>query len=157
MADDEVIDEDLEEGEFEEDPDADELEDDLDEVLPIGDDADDEVVATDEDEDEDESIEAAARRRPRKEEPEEEEDDDEDVDPDDVEADLDAILKDRIAATDDDDDDDEDVVVEADTAGESSTRIQPRRPGEFLCQSCFLVKHPSQLADPDAMLCKDCV
>ena len=31
------------------------------------------------------------------------------------------------------------------------------RPGEFVCQSCFLVKHPSQLADPDNMLCADCV
>jgi hypothetical protein len=40
---------------------------------------------------------------------------------------------------------------------EAGTRILPKRPGEFVCQSCFLVKHPNQLADADAMLCSDCV
>ncbi|MGH9093644.1 MAG: DUF4193 family protein [Acidimicrobiales bacterium] len=33
----------------------------------------------------------------------------------------------------------------------------PKQPGEFVCQSCFLVKHPSQLADRDHMFCRDCV
>ena len=40
---------------------------------------------------------------------------------------------------------------------ETGGRVQPKRPGEFTCQSCFLVKPPSQLADPDAMYCLDCV
>ncbi|HEX6382958.1 MAG TPA: DUF4193 family protein [Acidimicrobiia bacterium] len=35
--------------------------------------------------------------------------------------------------------------------------MPPKRPGEFVCRSCFLVKHPSQLADPERMLCSDCV
>jgi hypothetical protein len=35
--------------------------------------------------------------------------------------------------------------------------VLPKQPGEFVCQSCFLVKHPSQLADPKAQLCRDCV
>jgi hypothetical protein len=37
------------------------------------------------------------------------------------------------------------------------TKVRPRAPGEFVCQSCFLVKHPSQLADDKRMLCRDCV
>ena len=85
------------------------------------------------------------------------EEDDEEADPDDVEADLDTILKDRIAAQPDEDEGDEDETPEPDERGDGTGRIQPKRPGEFVCQSCFLVKHPSQLADPDAMLCSDCV
>src|ERR687893_276709 len=79
-----------------------------------------------------------------------------DVDPDDVEADLDTILKDRLVAADDEADED-DEEVEVDDRGDPVDRIQPRRPGEFVCQSCFLVKHPSQLADAGRMLCSDCV
>src|ERR687891_532413 len=80
------------------------------------------------------------------------------VDPDDVEADLDTILKDRIAAQPDEgDEEDEEEQPETDERGDGTGRIQPKRPGEFVCQSCFLVKHPSQLADPDQMLCTDCV
>jgi hypothetical protein len=33
----------------------------------------------------------------------------------------------------------------------------PKQPGEFVCQSCFLVKHQSQLADKERQLCRDCV
>ena len=154
MADEKLPDEDLDDDELDDDelddPDVDELDEDLDDALPIADDEGDDKDE-DEDEDEEEDVEAAARRRPRKED--EEEDEDEDLDPDDVEADLDAILKDRIAATDDEDEE----TIEPESGGEGSNRLQPRRPGEFLCQSCFLVKHPSQLADPDSMLCKDCV
>lgn len=31
------------------------------------------------------------------------------------------------------------------------------REGEFVCQSCFMAKRESALADEDAMLCRDCV
>ncbi|MDQ2725296.1 MAG: DUF4193 family protein, partial [Actinomycetota bacterium] len=41
--------------------------------------------------------------------------------------------------------------------GEAAPKVLPKQPGEFVCQSCFLVKHPSQLADRKAMLCRDCV
>jgi Domain of unknown function (DUF4193) len=85
------------------------------------------------------------------------EEDDEEADPDDVEADLDTILKDRIAAQPDEDEGDEDETPEPDERGDGTGRIQPKRPGEFVCQSCFLVKHPSQLADDKRMLCRDCV
>ena len=36
-------------------------------------------------------------------------------------------------------------------------RVLPKQPDEFVCRSCFLVKHPSQLADKKSMLCRDCV
>lgn len=90
---------------------------------------------------------------------EEEDDDDEDDDEeDDVEADLDTILKDRIAAPPDEGEDEDEVVpAESEERGDGTGRIQPRKPGEFVCQSCFLVKHPSQLADPDNRFCADCV
>src|SRR5918994_3670221 len=94
----------------------------------------------------------------RRSDDEDEEEEDEDLDPDDVEADLDTILKDRIAAQPDEgDEEDEEEQPETDERGDGTGRIQPKRPGEFVCQSCFLVKHPSQLADPDQMLCTDCV
>ena len=76
---------------------------------------------------------------------EEEEEEDDDVDPDDVEADLDAILKDRIAAQPEDEDEDEDEVPEVDDRGDGAGRIQPKKADEFVCQSCFLVKHRSQI------------
>jgi hypothetical protein len=31
------------------------------------------------------------------------------------------------------------------------------REGEFVCRSCFMAKRDSALADPDRMLCRDCV
>jgi hypothetical protein len=31
-----------------------------------------------------------------------------------------------------------------------------RRPDEFLCRACFLLKRASQLADRSAQLCRDC-
>ena len=30
------------------------------------------------------------------------------------------------------------------------------RDGEFVCRSCFMAKRESALADPEAMLCRDC-
>jgi len=103
---------------------------------------DDDALETKEDEDAEERETASA------------EDDDEDlVDPDDVEADLDTILKDRLVAADDEAEDEDEV----EDRGDPVDRIQPKRPGEFVCQSCFLVKHPSQLTDDDRMLCSDCV
>ena len=53
--------------------------------------------------------------------------------------------------------DEEEVAPEPEERGDATGRILPKRPGEFVCQSCFLVKHPSQLADPKRNLCADCV
>ena len=85
-----------------------------------------------------------------------EDEDEEEADPDDVEADLDTILKDRLVVADEDDEDEEDEPVDAEDKGEGG-KVRPRAPGEFVCQSCFLVKHPSQLADAKHQLCRDCV
>ena len=144
-----------EEEEFEEDLDLDEAEldeDDLDEVDLVDDDelVDDELVVVEDDE------EAVPARPAKTGDDDGEEDDLEEVDPDDVEADLDTILKDRIAAADDEEEDEEDEVVDVDDRGDTN-KIQPRRPGEFVCQSCFLLKPRSQLADSKRKLCADCV
>ena len=41
--------------------------------------------------------------------------------------------------------------------GDGTGRIKPKKADEFVCQSCFLVKHRRQLADEELMLCVDCV
>ena len=38
-----------------------------------------------------------------------------------------------------------------------SIRAAPKQPNEFVCTSCRLVKHESQLADSKRELCRDCV
>jgi hypothetical protein len=38
-----------------------------------------------------------------------------------------------------------------------SIRAAPKQANEFVCASCRLVKHESQLADPQKQLCRDCV
>ena len=47
--------------------------------------------------------------------------------------------------------------MEPDDRSEGSERVLPKQPDEFVCSSCFLVKHSSQLADPEKGLCRDCV
>ena len=94
----------------------------------------------------------------------EEDEDDETVDleeelhPDDVEEPLDVLLLERTSSglLDEEEYDDEDE-DDTDERAEPGSRIPPKRPGEFVCRSCFLVKHPSQLADNDRVLCTDCV
>lgn len=84
-----------------------------------------------------------------------EEDDLDELDPDDVEASLDVILKDRLVI--EDAEEDEDDTPDTEDRAEGSGAVVPKRPDEFVCQSCFLVKHPSQLADAAKTLCRDCV
>jgi hypothetical protein len=137
---------------------VDELVDDLDDPLAADDDLDevivDDLVDDDEGEGEEEGdddvIDAAEHAA-------EDADDDDDDEPDeeDVEASLDVILKERLVVVDDEPDDEEATDVE--DRSEMSERVLPKQPDEFVCRSCFLVKHPSQLADQDKMLCRDCV
>ncbi len=84
-----------------------------------------------------------------------EEDDIDEEEDDDVEASLDVILKERLVAEELDDDDE--VVDEPEARTDHGERIVPKQANEFVCQSCFLVKHRSQLADPKRQLCRDCV
>jgi hypothetical protein len=82
---------------------------------------------------------------------------DEEHHPDDVEEPLDVLLKERVAAATLEDEEEEVEDLELDERGaEGTTKIVPRRPGEFLCSSCFLVLPRSQLADEERMLCRDC-
>ena len=69
-------------------------------------------------------------------------DDDDDDDlrtEDDVEADLDAILREKLTAAEEVplEDDEEEVVVDDKTDG--LERLQPRRPDEIQCTQCFLL------------------
>jgi hypothetical protein len=151
----ELVDE-LDEEELEEEDDA--LEDDLD--TELADDAD--LPAVD-------ALEADAPAEPAvpvaapaavAEGGEEEEDVldlDEELHPDDVEAPLDALLQERTASATLEDEEEEVEEEEVDVEpGEGPTKIVPRRPGEFLCASCFLVLPRNQLADEERMLCRDC-
>ena len=38
-----------------------------------------------------------------------------------------------------------------------AVKVVPQQPTEFVCKSCYLVKHRSQLADKKRMYCRDCV
>ena len=109
--------------------------DDLDIEEPIeefsGDGGDDD----DEDDEDDEQPETPRARKVTS----EEEDEDDETDPDDVEADLEAILRDRMAAADEDED--EDGEDGGGTPGDSSSG--PRN-DEFVCDSCFLLVNRSQ-------------
>ncbi len=86
---------------------------------------------------------------------ESEEDDEEEPDDEDVEASLDTILKERLVV--EEVEDDEETPEPEDRSGDGVERVLPKQPGEFVCRSCFLVKHPNQLADRKKMLCRDCV
>ena len=39
---------------------------------------------------------------------------------------------------------------------ELAVEVRPRQDDEFTCMSCLLMRHRSQLADADAMICSDC-
>ena len=98
-------------------------------------------------EDEEELAESPAGIAPSDEE-------DEEDDEDDVEASLDVILKERLVVEEEAEEEDD---SDGDARAESGEKVLPRQPGEFVCQSCFLVKNRSQLADRKRGLCRDCV
>lgn len=103
----------------------------------------------------DEAVVAApteAAPKARKKRDEEEEDDDE-ADPDDVEADLDKILKDRIAANEDDDEDEELEEQAPRTVAETADGVQPKKAGEFMCTGCFLLVNAAQFGPADQLEC----
>ena len=157
-----VEDEALEEELDEESLDDDALEDD---DIELADDADlplDEVAEVAEVEGTEIPVGAVTTTEAKPKETEGEEEDvldlDEELHPDDVEAPLDALLQERTASAtlEDDEEEVEEEEAEPDERGEVPTKIVPRRPGEFLCSSCFLVLPRNQLADEERMLCRDC-
>ena len=146
--------EDLEEGELDLD---DELED-IDDEDDAGLDEDDDDVSDVEGEDDEDEVDeiltaspAAVVERTGEGDDEEEE---EEPDDEDVEASLDVILKERLVVEDEPEDEE---ATDQEDKTEGNERVLPKQPDEFVCRSCFLVKHPSQLADKKNMLCRDCV
>lgn len=105
---------------------------------------DDDHLADDDDEleedDEEEAPEQNAKRPPQA-----EGEFDDEVDPDNLEADLNTILRDRIAAGDDVEDDEEAGEVETGQPAELLGSVTPRRDDEWLCEGCFLLVSKSQL------------
>jgi hypothetical protein len=83
---------------------------------------------------------------------------DEELHPDDVEAPLDALLQERTASAtlEDDEEEIEEEEGDGDDRADGPARIVPRRPDEFLCQSCFLLLPLRRLADPQRQYCDDC-
>ncbi len=69
-------------------------------------------------------------------------DDDDMVAPDDMEEDLAAILKDRLASEDLPAEEEDDIVETDDRTG-SDESLQPKRDDETLCSSCFLLVRDS--------------
>lgn len=130
-------------------------------VLDDDDGVDNDSVDDDAEEDQDEDAVArdGARRKPASADgADADTDEDEDL-TDEVEASLDVILAERLrgGGTDSDEElDDEEEGEEDDAPNQLATVIPVRRPDEFLCQSCFLLKPPGQLADRDHQLCRDC-
>ena len=152
MADDDIaeeleeveLEEELEE-EFVEELDEEDLPDALDDE-PVADDAD--VVAPEEEEEEAPAV--PARRKAAV----EEEDEEEELDPDDVEADLDTILKDRIASGDDLDEEEEEEVPDRNDP-DATEGVAAKKEGEFTCDLCFLIVHPRQFGRKDRLTCPE--
>ena len=153
------LDEDLDDAELD-----DEGEDDLDlviddDIVADGDDLEGDTLAEEEVVEPVANIATAAEPRADDEEDEDGIDLDEELHPDDVEAPLDALLKERTATAkleDEEEEVEEEEVELDDRGGEGPTKIMPRRAGEFLCSSCFLVLPRNQLVDEERMLCRDC-
>jgi hypothetical protein len=149
MADDELIDDE----EFDEDLDVEEVdEEDLEAEAVIDEDDDAFVEVVDEvavDEEEDE-VDVAPKAKKKR---EDEDEDEEEADPDDVEADLDRILKDRIAASEDDEDEEELEEQQPRAVGETADGVQPKKANEFMCTGCFLLVNAAQFGPPDHLEC----
>ncbi|MGA3147347.1 MAG: DUF4193 family protein [Acidimicrobiales bacterium] len=124
-------------------------------ALPDDEDDVDDVVVVEDEEDETADIPEVGAKVATKAGEESEEEDEEEPDDEDVEASLDTILKERLVV--EEVEDDEDTPEPEDRSGDGVERVLPKQPGEFVCRSCFLVKHPNQLADRKKMLCRDCV
>lgn len=111
----------------------------------IEEDDDDDHLAEDDDDLEEEDEEKAPERSAKRPAQATEGEFDDEVDPDNLEADLNTILRDRIAAGDDTEDDEEAGEVETGQPAELLGSVTPRRDDEWLCEGCFLLVSKSQL------------
>ena len=73
-----------------------------------------------------------------------EHEDDEEPDPDDVEADLEAILRDRISASDDDEEDEDEGPA---TTPGGTDQPSARQETELVCPHCFLLVQAETVAE----------
>lgn len=140
---DEELDDDIEE----------DIEEDLDEDIDVAatgldDDLEADPVKADKDDEEEEEEEDVPRARRVA----DDDDDDEELDPDDVEADLDAILKDRIAAGTDEEDDEP---ADERTDVEGPERVAAKTAEEFTCTGCFMIVHPRQFGRAGHLTCPE--
>jgi Domain of unknown function (DUF4193) len=145
----------LEEEDLDVDIDDEDVLEDID-VVTIEDDADD-IVDLDEDEevaDVEEILTPSPAAVVEKSGEGDEEEEEDEPDDEDVEASLDVILKERLVVEDEPEDEE---ATDQEDKTEGNERVLPKQPDEFVCRSCFLVKHAGQLADKKKMLCRDCV
>jgi hypothetical protein len=156
---DEDLDEELEEDELDADLDEEDLdEEDLDEEdlddVDLDEELEEDELDADLDEEDDVDVEDADSDASGDDEAasEDADEDDEDEEDEEVESALDDILRERFVVSDLDDE-----PAEGDGESDALTRVRPRQPDEFVCQSCFLVKSMTQLADSEKMFCRDCV
>ncbi len=93
------------------------------------------------------------------EEPAAADDEEEDLpEPEQLEASLEQILSKRSEPVEAEDDEDSIFELTPEERVESlAVRAVPKQANEFVCTSCHLVKHNSQLADRQRQLCRDCV
>ncbi len=79
-----------------------------------------------------------------------------------AEASLDEIIAKKAAEPAPEEEAEEESILETGRGGEErvealSVKVVPQQPTEFVCKSCYLVKHRSQLSDKRKMFCRDCV
>jgi hypothetical protein len=64
---------------------------------------------------------------------------------------------DRSSSGQDDEEEEETGLPQRDESRDTlTTKVLPMQQNEFVCKSCYLVKHRSQLADRRRLLCRDC-
>jgi hypothetical protein len=86
-------------------------------------------------------------------------DEEEDIpEPEQLEASLEEILSKRTEPVEAEEEEDSIFEMTPEERVESlAVRAVPKQANEFVCASCHLVKHNSQLADRKRQLCRDCV
>ena len=80
---------------------------------------------------------------------------------DEPETSLDEIIAKKAAEPAPEEEAEEESVLETSRGDERveplAVKVVPQQATEFVCKSCYLVKHRSQLADKRKMFCRDCV